>query len=298
MSGLERCPNCFWSAGGTCSRPVAIQLSDVVHAAKEVTHGNFSYRVCIVDRAPNEFKELAIDFNAMITKLERYEREIQDSSAILAHELRTPLNAAMGRLQGMIDGIFPSTPEQLQMVLVRLDSLNRLVSDLHFLSLARAGQLQLTKEPFSVSVLIDERLSWVDSQVTMNAIKIHRQIDPHLSVYADRHRLGQVFSILIDNIIRYAADGCYLGISAESNNGLLTMDFSDYGPGIAPHNLERMFDRFWRAENSRALHSGGSGLGLAIASAICSAHGGTIHAFNQEGNGTVMRIALPSHLPL
>jgi len=275
------------------SRPVVRQFSLVVRAAKEVSRGNFSFRVNVVERAPEEFKSLATDFNEMIGKLERYEREVQDSSAILAHELRTPLNAAMGRLQGVIDGVFPANSEQLQMVLGRLDSLNRLVTDLHFLSLARAGQLQIAKEPFLLNDLINERLSWFDAKISAHGIDVVRQAAEDLTVNADRGRLGQVISILIDNAIRYASDGGRLDVSAFVDKGALIMEFSDRGAGIDPQNLTRMFDRFWRAEDSRGLHSGGSGLGLSIASAICMAHGGSICAFNREGGGTTMRIDLP-----
>ena len=275
------------------SRPVVRQFSYVVRAAKEVARGNFSFRVQLVARAPEEFQELATDFNEMITKLERYEREIRDSSAILAHELRTPLNAAMGRLQGMIDGVFPSNPAQLQMVLLRLELLNRLVSDLHFLSLARAGQLQIVKESFQLNELIDERLSWVDAKIITHGMQVRKQVDPNLMVNADRSRLGQVFSILIDNVLRYAADGGHLDVSAFAAKGALTIEFSDRGSGIDPKNLSRMFDRFWRAEDSRGLHSGGSGLGLSIASAICVAHGGSIGALNRNGGGATIHITLP-----
>ena len=275
------------------SRPVARQFSYVVRAAKEVARGNFSFRVQIVARAPQEFQELATDFNEMSTMLERYEQEMRDSSAILAHELRTPLNAAMGRLQGMIDGVFPASPEQLQMVLLRLDLLNRLVNDLHFLSLARAGQLQIVKESFQLDELIDERLSWVDAKINTHGMQVSKQVDSNLTVNADRNRLGQVFSILIDNILRYAADGGHLDVSAFVTKGVLTVEFSDRGPGIDPKNLTRMFDRFWRAEDSRGLHSGGSGLGLSIASAICVAHNGSISALNRNGGGATIHITLP-----
>jgi signal transduction histidine kinase len=236
---------------------------------------------------------LALDFNEMTLRLERNEREVRDSSAILAHELRTPLNAAMGRLQGMIDGVFPADPEQLQRVLGRLDLLHRLVDDMHLLSLARAGRLVLNKNRFQLGELIGECLSWVAPQIERCAVRVRRQLTLALVVEADRDRLGQVFSILIDNTLRYAADGGRLNIHVSSDTDRVTIDFSDRGPGIDPEHLPRMFDRFWRAEHSRARHSGGSGLGLSIASAICSTHGGSITAMNRKGGGTTVRVTLP-----
>lgn len=284
--------------GWWMSRPVSRQFSHVAHAAREVAGGDFSTRAPIIAHAPEELRGLALDFNEMTAKLERYEREIQDSSAILAHELRTPLNAAMGRLQGIIDGVFPPEPAQLQMIMHRLGLLNRLVDDLHLLSLARAGQLALNKSRFSLDELVRERLSWVGSRLESTSIRVTQQVDPALTPDADRDRLGQVFSILIDNALRYAADGGSLDISASIHNGWMTIDFADRGSGVDPEHRERMFDRFWRAEHSRARHSGGSGLGLSIASAICVAHGGSIAAIDRDGGGAIVRVTLPVADPL
>jgi signal transduction histidine kinase len=141
--------------------------------------------------------------------------------------------------------------------------------------------------------LVRERLSWVSSQLESTAIRVTRQVDPALTLDADRDRLGQVFSILIDNALRYAADGGALDINASIDNGRMTIDFADRGSGIDPEHRERMFDRFWRAEHSRARHSGGSGLGLSIASAICVAHGGSITAIDRDGGGAIVRVTLP-----
>ncbi len=279
--------------GWWMSRPASRQFSHVAHAARQVARGDFSTRASVIERAPEELTHLALDFNAMIAKLEQYEREIQDSSAILAHELRTPLNAAMGRLQGMIDGVFAPEPEQLLMIMRKLEQLNRLVADLHLLSLARAGQLVLDKSQFHLNEMISECLSWAAPQIERIAMRVNQRIDPALMVEADRNRLRQVFSILIDNTLRYAADGGQLDVDAFISNDCVTTEFSDRGCGIDPKDLARIFDRFWRAESSRARHSGGSGLGLSIASAICIAHGGSITAVNRGGGGAAVRVSLP-----
>ncbi|WP_321926786.1 ATP-binding protein [Burkholderia sp. BCC1998] len=281
-------------SGWWISRSATRQFQYVATSARQVAQGDFSTRADVVQSAPDELRGLALDFNEMTHRLQRYEQEIQASSAVLAHELRTPLNAAMGRLQGVIDGVFPPEPEQLQMVMHRLGLLNQLVDGLHLLSLARAGHLGLERACFLVEDLITERLSWVTARLDSRAIRVYREIERNLPVCADRNRLGQVFSILIENAVRYAYEGGALDIYAISRNGWLTIDFADRGPGVEPGDLERMFDRFWRAETSRARDSGGSGLGLSIALAICSAHNGSLSAIRRDGGGTVMRIRLPA----
>lgn len=146
--------------GFLASRPLSRQFSVVAATARRVTSGDFSARAELVPGAPLELNRLAEDFNAMCEKLSRYEREVLESSAILAHELRTPLNAAMGRVQGILDGVFAPEPDQLTLIHRQLTQLNRLISDLHFLSMARAGELHFIDEPFDMAELVAERMAW------------------------------------------------------------------------------------------------------------------------------------------
>ncbi|HEX7895001.1 MAG TPA: ATP-binding protein [Terriglobales bacterium] len=275
------------------SRPLSQQFSIVAQAARKVAQGDFSARALAVPHAPDELVSLAEDFNGMTVKLEQYEREVRDSSAILAHELRTPLNAAIGRVQGMLDEVFPSNPEQLYMVKRQLDQLNRLVGDIHLLSLARAGQLAMEENRFALNDLIMERLAWSGPQLDAADISPQVRVPHDLFVMADRDRLGQVLSILIENMLRYAASGGSLEVVATLSESHLVLEVADRGPGVKEEQLFRMFDRFWRAEHSRARPWGGNGLGLSIASAICNAHGGSIGATNREGGGLAVRILLP-----
>ena len=142
------------------SRPLSRQFTNVADAARLVSEGDFSARANVVPGAPDELVDLAVDFNDMTAKLQRYEQEVRESSAMVAHELRTPLNAAMGRIQGLLDQVFPCDETQLNMVHRQLEQLNLLVGDLHLLSLARAGQLSLERDDFLVVDLIQERLAW------------------------------------------------------------------------------------------------------------------------------------------
>jgi signal transduction histidine kinase len=274
------------------SRPLSQQFSNVAQAARKVARGDFSARAPVVVGAPDELMRFAGDFNAMTAKLEQYEREVRDSSAVLAHELRTPLNAAMGRVQGMLDEVFPSDIEQLLMVKRQLDQLNRLVGDLHLLSMARAGQLTMETSRFALRDLVMDRLAWSGPQLDAAGINRHVSVPHELLVTADRDRLGQVISILIENLLRYAASGGSLEVTATASENRLILEVADRGPGVEQLQLLRMFDRFWRAEYSRARPGGGNGLGLSIASAICDAHGASIHAVNRESGGLAVRISL------
>jgi len=279
--------------GFVTARPLSRQFSIVAATARRVTQGDFSSRAELVPNAPAELNRLAEDFNAMCEKLSRYEREVLDSSAILAHELRTPLNAAMGRLQGILDGVFEPQPDQLAMILRQLVQLNRLVSDLHFLSVARAGELRLNEDAFDLAELIRDRMNW--SAPALEAAGIHSRVEAPSPApwYGDRDRLGQVVSILIENVVRYAGSGHALTVRLVASSGTTRLIVQDRGPGVPADELPRIFDRFWRAEHSRGRHSGGSGLGLSIASVIVEAHGGMMRAANRVDGGLEVTLSLP-----
>ncbi|KQQ74616.1 two-component system sensor protein [Xanthomonas sp. Leaf131] len=282
--------------GLLASRPLSRQFSQVASAAHRVSDGDFGARAQVVDGAPDELTALAEDFNTMSGKLQQYERELRDSSAMLAHELRTPLNAAMGRVQGMLDEVFPREPEQLRLVHRQLEQINRLIGDLHLVSLARAGQLVLEPDSFDLHELIAERVEWAGPAIRELQMTINLPVATGQRLCADRHRLGQVLSILIDNALRYAATGNVLDIDVHRDGNTVQITLGDRGPGIEPAQLPHVLDRFWRADSSRARHSGGSGLGLAIASAICQAHDGRLVLRNRAGGGLLASMQLPLSL--
>ncbi|CAM3239600.1 ATP-binding protein [Pseudomonas floridensis] len=275
------------------SRPLSSQFSSIAKGARQVAQGDFKTRLPASEHGPDELQSLVSDFNSMTTQLERYELEVSESSAMIAHELRTPLNAAMGRVQGMIDEVFPRDLTQLEMVSRQLHQLNNLVNDLHLLSLASAGQLVLNKTLFALKTLVTERLDWFAAQLEDAGIDVSLEIPAALCLTADRDRLGQVVNILVDNALRYSAQGRELRIAATVDDRHVQLTFADRGPGFGAENLEQVFDRFWRAERSRARYSGGSGLGLSIARAVCQAHDATIGAQNRPGGGSVIRLLIP-----
>ncbi|UOB25925.1 ATP-binding protein [Pseudomonas orientalis] len=275
------------------SRPLSSQFSAVAQGARRVAGGDFLTRLPVHRNAPDELQRLVSDFNSMGTQLERYERDVRESSAVIAHELRTPLNAAMGRVQGMLDEVFPSDAAQLGMVKRQLDQLSKLVDDLHLLSMARAGRLVLERSDFSLKALVAERLAWFEPQLDQAGVRTQVSMDDGLRVHADRDRLGQIINILVDNLLRYAAGGGELNIMARQVQGLVVIEIGDRGPGIDAQHLDSVFDRFWRAERSRARYSGGSGLGLSIARAICQAHGGAMTASNLAEGGALIRAQFP-----
>lgn len=283
-------------AGIGSAKPLAIQFTDIATAARQVAQGNFSIRTAIASNAPQELIGLANDFNAMTQQLERYDRELRQSTVAMAHELRSPLTASMGRLQGMIDGIFPADNKQLGLVMNQLKNLNRLIDDLRLLSMVNAGQLFLEKQRVDLVSIVKERIAWIKPQAEAASFNIQFHFDQSAVCVADPVRVGQVVSILLENTLRYASEGEKMEISICKKNTDWEIHFRDYGHGVDEQFLDVIFSPFSRADESRARHLGGTGLGLSIAKAICDAHAGSIRAFNNPDVGMSFVVCIPAEL--
>jgi len=229
----------------------------------------------------------------MSQQLSKYESEMRKSHVILAHELRSPLTAAIGRLQGILDGVFEPNQNQLSMIMRQMEDLNRLINDLHMLKLAEAGQLNLMKVPTDLGVIIKEKIAWTYLNAKKAGINIVQTSSESVTALVDPYRIGQVFLILIDNAIRYAAEGGVLEISFNLSRQNICISFIDKGPGVRDEFLKDIFSPFIREEQSRSRHSGGSGLGLSIARAICHAHDGTIEVNKNFDTGLSFTVILP-----
>ena len=275
------------------ARPLSQQFDHLTASAQAVTQGRFNTQATLVSRAPEEMLRFAQDFNSMTQQLARYERELHTSHVAMAHELRSPLTAAIGRLQGMLDGVFTPEPQQLAMVMKQLQHLNRLIDDLHLISLADADRLVLDRREHNLADLLRERAAWLKPQSEAAGMIIAVHAETPCPYVGDAFRLGQTFTVLMENALRYASEGQRLDITLTPTENGYQLTFRDAGPGVTPDFLTDMFERFTRADSSRARHSGGSGLGLSIARAICKAHGGTITAELPEGKGLMFRIQLP-----
>lgn len=284
-------PVIFWITLRT-ARPISRHISRLANAAHAVSEGGFGIQVPVPELLPLELRSLSENFNGMSAQLERYEKDLKKSHVIMAHELRSPLTAATGRLQGIIDGVFEPSEAQLGMIMRQMKELNRLIDDLHLLKLADADQLSLNLMPTSLTHIIREKVAWITPSAYQAGVTITCHGTPAVICMADPYRIGQVFLILMDNALRYAAEGKLLDISYEISECDITVVFCDNGPAVSEEFLDDIFTPFVREDLSRARHSGGSGLGLSIARAICRAHGGNITAEKNLARGLTFRVTL------
>jgi signal transduction histidine kinase len=279
-------------------RAITRPIDQLTRAAQQLAQGDLSARVAVDDHASrlgsDEISELGTAFNTMASSLQQSEQVRRDMTADVAHELRTPLAVMRGNLEAMLDGVYPFDAEHLTPVLNQVNLLTRLVEDLRTLALAEAGQLPLAKRPVDLAALLPSVLTSFEAQAAAQQVALRAEVDPHLPVVEiDPDRLQQTIGILISNALRYTPPQGSISVAARTDRAWVIIDVADTGNGIAPEDLPHVFDRFYRADKSRARESGGSGLGLAIAKSIVEAHGGSITVQSVMGRGTQFEVRLP-----
>ncbi|HST05344.1 MAG TPA: ATP-binding protein [Chloroflexia bacterium] len=274
------------------SRRVTRPLTRLTRAARTMAGGDLNVRV--ESSAVREIDDLAGAFNTMATSLSDADRQRRQMTADVAHELRTPLAIIRGRLEGMQDGIYSPTPEQITTLLNETALLERLIEDLRLLALVDTGQLPLHKESISPSFLLESVGRSFAEQARSLGVELRVADLPALpEVEADPQRISQVLGNLIANSLRHTPAGGTVLLNASRDAGAVYVSVSDTGSGIAPEDLPHIFDRFYRADAARTRTGGGAGLGLAIARRLIEAHHGTIRAESAPGQGTVITFSLP-----
>jgi signal transduction histidine kinase len=172
--------------------------------------------------------------------------------------------------------------------------LNRLVDDLQELALVEAGQLPLERRPVDVGETARLAVETIRPQVEACGLELTLDLPADLPpVAADPHRVGQVLRNLFNNAMEFTPSGGQISLTARLNGSWVCLEVSDSGPGVAPEQLPFVFERFYRADPSRARATGGAGLGLAIVKQLVEAHGGRVWAENGSGTGSVFGFTLP-----
>lgn len=278
--------------GTRAFRRMGTPLADVMSAADAVAEGDLS--VHVPERGPGEIRRLAESFNRMVSELASADQQRRNMTADVAHELRTPIHVLRGNLEGMLDGVYDATPEQLNAMLEETRLLTRLVDDLQTISLAEAGQLPLYFAKVDIAELLADVQTSFSVQAEDAGVELILDIqDADMVIEADADRLDQVLGNLVGNALRHTPAEGWIRLQAESSSNGVRLQIRDEGQGIPPEDLPFIFDRFYRADKSRSRKGGGSGLGLAIARELIRLHGGEISVKSELGKGTTFIIDLP-----
>lgn len=244
---------------------------------------------------PHELAALVDSFNTMLSRLEDSFRRLSDFSADLAHELRTPLTNLLGRTQVMLSQRRSTDEyrEALESNVEDIEQLSSLVSDMLFLAQADHAEAALDFETVDLRMEAERLIEFFSTASEERGIAL--TVQGTGEIRADRHKVRRALSNLLSNAIRHSPDGEPVDILIEQNKAhTVIVSVIDRGPGIPPEHQARIFDRFYRADPSRARKSGGAGLGLAIVRSIAALHGGDVGVSSRPGR-TSFELMLPTN---
>ncbi len=284
-------------------RPARRRIRTLQEAAEALGAGHSATRA--PETGGDEVAALARSFNKMAEELEARVRELKASDRLrrqlladVSHELMTPLTAMRGYLETLaLPGAVPDDETRdryLRVVTEETSRLESIVGDLLDLARLEGGGSVLHREAVPVEWLFARVGERHEVAMRDRGIHLDRQIAPGAErVDGDARRLEQVLQNLAANAMRHTPVGGRIGLSAEPRQGRVAIRVSDTGSGIAAEHLPFVFDRFYKADASRAQGDGlGSGLGLSIVKAIVEGHGGQISVSSEPGAGAVFEIVL------
>lgn len=277
-------------------REIMRPLSTLTGAVQKVRTGSYGQTVSV--ERHDEVGVLTESFNEMSEELARNDKMRRQLFANIAHELRTPLAILQGNLEGMIDDIIPTDKKILLSMADETVRMGRLIQDLRDLSLAEINELTLHKEAADINVMLERAVSMLQPLCDEKDLTVQLNLSRDLpSLVIDIDRINQVIYNLLNNAIRYIERGCAITVSTlpvrVDGKSYAQVQIADTGKGIAPKDLEHIFQYFYRSEQSRNRKSGGSGIGLALAQQFIRSHGGNIWADSTVGKGTTFTFILP-----
>jgi len=273
---------------------IAVRLARPIEAVRRVTRriseGDYEQRIAVPHEA--ELAALVEDVNGLAQRLGEVETERVRLLGEVAHEMRTPLTVLTGRVEGLQDGVFTADDELLAGLRSELRRLQRLADDLGTLSRVEEHRLNLEVAPVDLAELTRRTVERFRSAAPAAGVAISVDAPQSLVVSGDAQRLGQVLDNLLSNAIRAVSGAGTIRVDVSASGQRAVVTVADDGIGIAPEELGRIFERFYRSADARP--EDGTGVGLTVSRGIAEAHGGSLSAESPgRGRGARFVLALP-----
>jgi signal transduction histidine kinase len=271
----------------------------------EFAQGHYETRAS--DKSRDELGQLATSFNQMadtieenVATLRNVDSARREMIANISHDLRSPLSSMQGYLETIALKAEDLSAEEreghLEIILRNTRSLSTMIEELFELSRLDADQIVPRKEAFSLAELIQDLVLQYRSQAEDAGLSVEADLpDRSDLVYGDVGLIERAMTNLIDNAIRFTPSGGRIVVSLTSETDTVTVRVQDNGPGIPAEDVPYIFDRFYKADESRNKEKGGTGLGLAIARRILHLHDSELHVESVSGEGTVFYFSLSKY---
>ncbi len=279
-------------SGTVMSRRMTRPLLELTAATRAVASGDLEYRVPV--RSQDEFGTLARAFNAMNAKLKTSQQQKRRMTQDIVHDLAQPILVIRGLAESMQEGVIPKSTENLQIIRQEAERLEALTRDLHFLEQTESRRLHLNQEWVAPGDLLARFRTLYQEAARRAGIDLQVTAPANLPmVYVDTERFMQVLGNLATNAFQYGGTGDTVTLTAAVHAQAVRFILTDNGPGVPEADLPRIFDRFYRADESRHPVSGGSGIGLAIVKSLVEAQGGRVWAEAAVPHGLRIVMSLP-----
>ena len=281
-------------------------IRELTQAADDISKGDLSRRINI-NTGGIEIDELAANMNQMAMKLDEDFRRIKRMEKVrseflgnVTHELKTPISSISGYIETLLEGAIKDENVNigfLERALENVQRLEELVTDLVEISRIETGELQMNYDYFNIYNLLNDIHKDSQQRNSNKNIKIQLEVpDKKLFIYGDKGRLEQVIDNLLSNSMRYTDQG-HIRIKVLRRDNELVFSIIDTGIGISRKSINRIFERFYRADKARDRRKGGTGLGLAISKHIIEAHGSNIYIDSLEGKGSTFSFGITTISP-
>lgn len=280
-----------WAVAARALRPVR----HLVGTLEAITATGDVHRRAVVPDAEGELADLLRLFNRTLDRVEALVGQLGATLDDVAHDLRTPLTAVRGTAELALSR--DREPEAYRAALARVvaaaEAAQATLDTVLDAAEAEAGALRLEAAPLDLDALARDVADLYGPAADEKGVRLAVEADDAAgTVRADRQRLGRALANLVDNAVKYTPPGGAVTVATGRDAGAAWVAVRDTGPGIAPADLPRVFDRLYRAEAAR--HERGLGLGLALARAVAEAHGGTLSAESAPGEGATFTLRLPT----
>jgi signal transduction histidine kinase len=266
-------------------------LDELRAVSKRLAGGDLSARAS--ESGPRELHELGASFNEMASNLEHLFDARRELVAWASHDLRTPLASLRAMVEALEDDL-AEPAEYLPAIRAQTELLSELVEDLFELARIDSGALALELREASLGELVTACLESLQADARSRGVRLVSRVDPSdpvVNVAPDK--VQRVLLNLLTNAVRHSRPRGAVAVVVQAGSDHVVVAVEDEGAGLAQGAPQRMFERFWRDDESRSRSSGGSGLGLAIAQGLVQAHGGTIWAENRSEGGARVAFTLP-----
>jgi heavy metal sensor kinase len=277
------------------SRRALVPVDEITRSARNIGAQNLAMRLAVPPTG-DELERLATTLNEMLSRLDGAFQRIIQFTADASHELRTPVSVmrTSAELALRKPRAEAEYREALSLILRESEKVSRLIDQLLMLARADSSSAAIPITRTNLNETLQK--AWEETNILANAKRLNAEdFVPAAPVWVngDPASLERLFLILLDNAVKYTADGGRIELRLSTDDGFAVAEVRDTGIGISPEDIAHIFERFYRADRARSRETGGTGLGLAIGRWIAQAHGGEIRVQSEPSKGSTFQVRLP-----